>query len=164
LVETEHALEAPLHISLCSSTSYDSNPPSSGHHYPTWAAFGEYDFALPRGFWVHNLEHGAIVVSHRCDEDCGGELEAAKLWFAGLAVDDFCAAGGAGPRALMVHDPRLDTEWAASAWGYTLTGSCFEPERFTQFYLDHVGNGPENVCSSGTIVTGLDQLPEGCGQ
>src|SRR5258708_2170075 len=41
---------------------WDSNPPSSGAHYPIWAAFQEYTTPVPRGYYVHDLEHGAVVL------------------------------------------------------------------------------------------------------
>lgn len=65
---------------------YNSNPPSSGKHYPTdlepgfyedaqAAALGEY----PEGYLVHNLEHGYVIFWYNCaaygPENCG-ELKA----------------------------------------------------------------------------------------
>lgn len=38
----------------------------SGSHRPLWAVYGEYQF-LPRQRWIHNLEHGAVVMLyHPC--------------------------------------------------------------------------------------------------
>lgn len=38
----------------------------SGTHRPLWAIYGEYKF-LPKQRWVHNLEHGAVVMLyHPC--------------------------------------------------------------------------------------------------
>lgn len=38
----------------------------SGTHRPLWGVFGEYKF-LPKQRWLHNLEHGAIVMLyHPC--------------------------------------------------------------------------------------------------
>src|SRR5262245_26738068 len=38
-----------------------SNPPAGGPHYPRWAhwmtMFMQYPTPIPRGYWIHNLEH-----------------------------------------------------------------------------------------------------------
>src|SRR5687767_10539255 len=54
-----HPIEGAQHLSLCAPLTYGTNPPSSGNHYAIWAAYQTYDRPFPRGFWVHNLEHGA---------------------------------------------------------------------------------------------------------
>ena len=41
---------------------YDSNPPSSGPHYPIWADFKEYATPVPDGYLVHAEEHGAVLL------------------------------------------------------------------------------------------------------
>jgi hypothetical protein len=143
-------LEPGLHVTTCSSIAYGSNPPSSGQHYGTWADFGVYDFALPRGFWVHNLEHGAVVVSYHCPAGCADEVASAKAWLAGLSADQTCPAGP--PRVLLLPDPRLDVAWAASAWGITLRADCFDEAAFSDFYAKRAGNAlaPEAaICTSG---------------
>ncbi len=136
----QQPLSPGVHVTACSAVTYGSNPPSSGAHYPVWADFGVYDFALPRGYWVHNLEHGAVVVTYNCPEGCAQEVAAATVWLAGLAPDATCPAGRV--RALLVPDPELDVRWAASSWGFTLRADCFESEAFTTFYAAHAGMPP----------------------
>ena len=63
------------HVAECSLVEYSSNPPTSGPHYGFWAEFGIYDQAIPRGFWVHAMEHGAVVVAYSCT-DCGSAVDA----------------------------------------------------------------------------------------
>src|SRR5688572_30645042 len=50
-IQNQPLLDSP-HIPACSPVAYANNPPTSGPHYPDWASFGEYDFAIPRGYWV----------------------------------------------------------------------------------------------------------------
>jgi hypothetical protein len=169
VVET-HASQGALHVPLCSSVSYQTSPPSSGNHYPVWAAFGQYEFPLPPGFWVHDLEHGAVVISYNCPDGCADDLAAATAWFQNLPVDAYCEALGAvQPRALLVPGPTLDVAFAASAWQHTLRADCFDEASFNQFYLDNVGHGLENICTSGSDFRGPDgmptaSLPSDCGQ
>src|SRR5579859_5813562 len=37
-------------------------PPVFGNHYSTWRPPGVYDSPVPEGNFVHDLEHGAIVI------------------------------------------------------------------------------------------------------
>jgi hypothetical protein len=139
-----------VHVAVCSEIQYATNPPSSGQHYPTWADFGVYDFPLPRGFWMHNLEHGAVVVTYNCPEGCADEVAAATDWHAQLNPDENCPAGA--PRVLLVPDPELDVRWAASSWGYTLRADCFDAVAFSDFTIAHAGQPPApeyTICTPG---------------
>jgi hypothetical protein len=149
-VAAQHALAPGIHVTACTPIDYATNPPSSGEHYPNWADFGVYDFPLPRGFWMHNLEHGAVVVTYSCGASCAADLAAAKAWLAGLSADATCPSGP--PRVLLVPDPKLDVAWAASAWGFTLRAKCFDAAAFTDFVTAHAGGAlaPEaGICSTG---------------
>jgi len=156
-VVTSYPLSVGVHVTACMPLEYTSNPPSSGEHYPTWADFGVYDFALPRGYWVHNLEHGAVVVTYHCAAGCEADLAKAKAWLAALTPDATCPAGP--PRILLVPDPLLDVPWAASAWGFTLRADCFDPDAFSDFFVKHAGQptAPE----AGLCGTGYDFRVEG---
>jgi hypothetical protein len=161
LVE-EQPLSKGVHVTTCSAIDYATNPPSSGQHYPVWAAFGAYDFPLPRGFWVHNLEHGAVVVTYNCPAGCADEVAAATAWLATLSADSTCSAGP--PRVLLVPDPKLDVRWAASSWGFTLRSGCFDAAAFSDFYSSHVGKpiAPEApLCGAG--VNFRDPSTDACG-
>jgi len=67
--------EGQAHVPQDSEVEWMSDPPHSGPHYPTWELWGEHDSTVPRGNWVHNLEHGGIVLSYRCADPCEAELE-----------------------------------------------------------------------------------------
>src|SRR4029434_4507222 len=56
------------HVPLCSPVNYPTHPPTSGRHYRDWAQYKTYSIPVPHGFTVHNLEHGAIVISYNCPE------------------------------------------------------------------------------------------------
>ncbi|XP_050436905.1 uncharacterized protein LOC126843407 [Adelges cooleyi] len=54
------------HVCMKENISYHQDIPSFGSHRPAWAKYGEYTF-LPRQRWLHNLEHGAVVMLyHPC--------------------------------------------------------------------------------------------------
>jgi hypothetical protein len=154
-VERAFPLESAVHTTACAEIAYSTNPPSSGMHYGVWPSFKAYDTAVPRGFLVHALEHGAVVIGYSC-EDCDDEVDAARALIAELGPDPLCCAEpsctGASSRLILTPDPRLDTAWAASSWGFTLTADCFEPDAFRAFVEAHRGRGLEAVCSDGVDV------------
>jgi Protein of unknown function (DUF3105) len=156
-VVTSCELSPGIHVTACTPIDYATNPPSSGEHYPTWADFGVYDFALPRGYWMHNLEHGAVVVTYHCPAGCDADIAKAKAWLAQLTPDATCPAGP--PRVLLVPDPLLDVPWAASSWGFTLKAQCFDADAFSSFYGGHAGQAiaPEAALCG----TGFDFRAEG---
>lgn len=55
------------HITDISSIAYNTNPPTSGSHFPVWAKKGVYDRAISDGYLLHSLEHGYVVISYNCD-------------------------------------------------------------------------------------------------
>lgn len=55
------------HITDIAEFKYNSNPPTSGSHFPVWAKKGVYDRAISDGYLIHSLEHGYIVISYNCD-------------------------------------------------------------------------------------------------
>ena len=54
------------HITDISDVEYNSNPPTSGKHFPVWAKPGVYDRVISDGYLIHSLEHGYIVISYDC--------------------------------------------------------------------------------------------------
>jgi len=56
----------PQHFCMNSPIHYSENVPTHGDHRPIWPKFGEYRF-VPAQRWLHNIEHGAIVMLyHPC--------------------------------------------------------------------------------------------------
>jgi hypothetical protein len=139
------AIEGFQHIPVCLPFPYGTKPPSSGNHYPIWSAYETYSSPVPEGFWVHNLEHGAIVLSYDCPGGCDADVAAAKQWIDALPPDPACGAN----RVLMTPDPNLDVPFAASAWGWTLRADCFDAAAFQAFFDAHYGRGREGICGGG---------------
>jgi len=145
-VVQQHPIEGALHVTPCSPVSYGTNPPSSGNHYPIWADYKTYTEAVPRGFWVHNLEHGAVVITYNCPGGCAGEVAQAQSVIDSYADLACFTSAGVPRRIVMTPDPLLDVRWAASSWGWTLRASCLEPAVFLEFIQDHYNHAPENEC------------------
>jgi hypothetical protein len=160
-VEQEHPIEGFVHVAVCSDVTYGTKPPSSGNHYPIWAAYQTYTTPVPEGFYVHNLEHGTIVLTYNCalnEAGCTSDVAAAQAMLDALPADPDCAAQGSPVRrrSLMTPDPKLDVPFAASAWGWTLRAKCFDAVAFQAFALKHYNQGREDICADGLDVsTGL---------
>lgn len=136
-----------IHELQCTDIAYSTNPPSGGDHYATWAAFQTFDTPVSPGFLVHALEHGAVVFWYNCPEGCADEVAEVEAFIAALPEDPLCTS--VPRRTVLVPYPELGSRWAASAWGYALTADCFEPDAFGDFYAEHTGRGPENLCGNG---------------
>jgi hypothetical protein len=60
---------AATHEPEGTAITYTSNPPAGGPHYPRWASFTAFTTPIPRPYYVHDMEHGAIVLLYKCDAD-----------------------------------------------------------------------------------------------
>jgi hypothetical protein len=144
-----------LHVAIPCTIEWNSNPPSSGPHYPIWAAYQAYSAPVPRGYYVHDLEHGAIVFLYNCgDAGCPDVVAALTAAAAAIPDDPLCEAAGQGVRvrAVVTPDPLLDVPVAAAAWGFTYKAQCPDLPTLIQFATAHYGQGPESFCTNGTTV------------
>jgi hypothetical protein len=140
------------HLPECSDIVYATSPPVFGDHFPTWAAYGTYDFPVPLGYLVHDLEHGAVVIYYDCPGGCADELATVQAFVDALPADPRCSET-VRVQVVLVPRPDLGSRWAASAWAYSLTADCFDPEVFGQFYDAHHGRGPEDLCNQGVALS-----------
>lgn len=153
-----------IHVPNCSFIEFQSNPPSSGEHYPTWAAFKAYAEPLPRGFWIHDLEHGAVVVAYNCPNGCASDVAALEAFFASRPVNPTCTPP-VERRYVLTPDPKLDARFAVIAWGVALKGDCLDPAALEAFYAAHYAHAPEDECFDGVDVLAANGgLPPGCGE
>jgi hypothetical protein len=124
-----------------SPSEYQTNPPTSGNHFPQWADDGVYDPAdtPPLGMLVHTLEHGRINVQYKpgTPKQTVQQLEA-------LMVEQ-----NEGYHMLLYQNPTgMTAQVAATTWGHSLTcprmnDQVFDALRtFTARYID---KGPEAV-------------------
>jgi hypothetical protein len=155
-------LEPGIHEPICSPITWPTNPPSSGEHYPIWAAYKVYTSPVPRGFYVHDLEHGGIVMLYNCPGGCDAEVAALVAHLDARPADPVCTE--VRNRYTVTPDPLIPTRFAAAAWGYTLTSDCFDLAALDAFIDAHYSNGPELVCSDGFDPTAPDAgIPPDCG-
>jgi hypothetical protein len=144
-VVTSVANEGWVHVAEGSVVSYRANPPASGPHYPVWARYQEHPSAVARPYWVHNLEHGAIVFLYRPDAP-PAVVAALRGVFQFLPNDPACGHR----RALMTPDPLLPGTTAVVAADHLLAAECVNGEAIRDFVTLYRGRGPEQVCQDGS--------------
>lgn len=138
------------HIPPCTPIGYPTNPPMGGTHYSVWAQFRAYDAPVPHGFLVHSMEHGAIVLYHRCLNSECPELDAALRAIADSEdADPLCSVTLSRNRIIVVPDPTLDVPVAASAWGHMYRATCFDEASIRAFIMEHYAMASENLCGGG---------------
>lgn len=115
-------------------TSYNSNPPTSGPHYPSPALTRFYDKELRDEQVVHNLEHGNVWISYK----------------PGLPVETIKTLKGFASGSVIVS-PRSanDSDIALAAWGrldkFNLENSKVDEIRIKDFILRYQNQGPEKL-------------------
>jgi Protein of unknown function (DUF3105) len=142
----------PTHVATGTEVMYSSNPPSSGSHYPVWAAFRVYDMPVDRRYYVHNMEHGGVVFLYKCalvsGAGCPEVVRGLQSAIDAMKADEKCTAP-LRVRAVLTPDPLLDTPVAIAAWGATYTAKCVDPPSIAKFVSEHYARGPEDFCTEG---------------
>ena len=141
------------HVSVGTAITWPTNPPSGGSHFPVWARWGAtYDPALERGFWVHNTEHGGVVLLYNCPAGCTTVVDQLSLLQTALPADPRCPAP-LHARTLVTADPLLPAgvQVAASAWGAYYTADCYDEPSLRAFVDANYAHGPEDTCAEGGV-------------
>lgn len=122
------------HIQDGSSFSgYNSNPPTSGPHFPNPAQTGFYENELPDEQVVHNLEHGHVWIAYK-----PGLPEEAMHALRDLS----------GGNVIVTLRSKNDTDIAVAAWGrldtFNLDNGRVDTQRIQDFISRYQNHGPEN--------------------
>jgi hypothetical protein len=136
--------EGWAHVEEGSEVEWAHNPPASGPHYPAWLAWQRFDTARPRGNWLHNVEHGGVVLLFRPDAPPGA-IDALQKAFDVLPDDPECGH----PRALITPDPLLDSDVAVVAADVVLEGDRLEQDDVVDFVVACRAHAPEDLCRGG---------------
>jgi hypothetical protein len=140
--------EGWLHVAEGSEITYANEPPASGNHYSVWGTW-DVHFELARGYWVHNVEHGGIVLLHRPDAP---EEVVTALRAAFDAIPDDAECGH--KRAMLAQDVDLTSPVAIIAADRVMTGACIDADSQAAILTlveERRGQGPEDICDQGTI-------------
>ena len=132
--------EGQKHVPEGTRVTYGHYPPTSGPHWPLWARWGIYAQEVPPEAWVHNLEHGGIVILYRCDTPCPDLIQRLREIY-----DTFPKSKHGHVKLLTTHYQKLRTRLAILAWTWLDELEEFDRQRLLRFYQAHVDMGPEDV-------------------
>ena len=134
--------EGRNHVPEGSAITYKTNPPASGPHYPSPKPWGFYSDTVAPGYWVHNLEHGGIVVLYDCPSGCPDVVDQLKQ-----AVDTFPKDKYNEVKLLVTPYSGLpnNAKVMAVAWDFQKSYQTFDLNQVLAFYNDHVDKSPEDV-------------------
>jgi len=132
--------EGQQHVPEGMRVRYGHYPPTSGPHWPRPAPWGEYEQEVPEEMWVHNLEHGGIVILYRCDTPCPDLVRQLREVYATFPKSKYDHV-----KLLITPYRKLKTRLAILAWTWIDELEEFDRERLLRFYGAHVDRGPEDV-------------------
>ena len=117
---------------------YTTIPASSGPHYGSmWARYGVHDVPVDPRFYVHNLEHGSVILFYRCDtaKQCPRLAKSLASVAQAFPDDQDCIRreNGARNQIIVAPNPDLDVPVAAVSWGFTFKASCVNKDRLLSF-------------------------------
>lgn len=141
------------HVSTGAKVTYSYCPPASGPHYfasgvgPIAQRFYEPGSGtVPQG-WVHNLEHGEMVILYACpDGQCppAAELDALRRFQSQIPPSPVC---GVANNLLTTRFDDMSTRYAAIVWDKVLLLDTLDTDALLRFYLEESDRAaPEPKC------------------
>lgn len=126
------------HVSGGTELTYTYCPPASGRHFQQPAGpiparlYGPSDTVIPQQ-WVHNLEHGALVVLYR---DLDADQAPLRALFDGMPPSPVCGfePGGQSPGPVIGHFKDMAWPYAALVWGRVLPLETLDAPAILDFY------------------------------
>jgi hypothetical protein len=130
------------HVQAGDKVTYAVCPPASGKHVNKKGfgpleprVYGPDDQSLPGG-WIHNLEHGGLVLLYSCDKGACDDASLGKLrtLSAGFPASTVCGlpAGVVGP--VIARFEQMPTKYAAVVWDRVLYLASLDEAKVYDFY------------------------------
>jgi hypothetical protein len=155
------------HVAVGSKVTYVFCPPASGSHYnsPGIAGpipakvYGPNDKTVPQN-WIHNMEHGGLVLLYSCPGGTGdgctdaGQLAMRNL-FSSFPNSPVCniPPGNIGP--VMTRFDDMTYPYAALVWDEVLPLQTLDAEQIKAFFLQQAERtNPEPQCAAPSAAPG----------
>lgn len=151
------------HVQPGDKVTYAVCPPASGKHINKTGygplqpkVYGPDDQSEPNG-WVHNLEHGGLVLLYSCAKGAcdDASIAALRAFSAGFPASAVCniPAGVVGP--VVAKFDEMPTRFAALVWDHVFYFDTLDAQKVYDFYLaygERVSDGrfvapPEPQCA-----------------
>ncbi len=121
---------------------YNSEPPSSGPHYSDQGAptpWGVYTEELPDEVFLHNEEHGGVVMTYNPKLLPADQLKKLQNLFAPPYSNKTFSPSKAivTPRSKDTHAIEI------ASWTYTLNLDQYDEATLIKYYYQHEGKSPE---------------------
>jgi len=152
------------HVPVGTKITYTYCPPASGRHYAQPAApiparvYGPTDTLIPEQ-WVHNLEHGGLVILYK-----GAEVDDAALrtLFDAVPASPICGfePGGQSPGPVIARFDDMAWPFAALVWGRVLPLQTLDQQAILDYYATwgEVTN-PEKLCAAPSASPSSSETP-----
>lgn len=108
------------HVASCTDESKCGNgmePPPGGPHCSSTLACRVFTTPQGRCQYIHNLEHGHLVLAYNCPSGCDDVVQELR---------GIHAAAASPKRVIVTPDPLLKTRVAAMVWGHTWAGDTVD--------------------------------------
>ncbi len=139
--------EGRQHVQVGTQVTYQHQPPTSGSHYSqagvapvAWQTIR----TIQPEVWVHNLEHGGIVVLYNCPSGCD-DLQKQLTTY----VNNIVPAEPQYGEYKIIMSPYSDGmgthKVALLAWDRIEFLDGYDQAKITQFYEARVDQGPERI-------------------
>ena len=127
------AITSAMHVDA--PIDYPDPPPAGGPHNGCWSAWGVHKTPVADENWVHNLEHGGVVLLYHCTPACADQVKSL-----GAFVDKHNLT-------LLTEYPDMKSRFAFVAWGFRLQSDALDLDALLAFYTAHVDQAPESISS-----------------
>jgi hypothetical protein len=145
---TEQTDAGNAHVPAGSTIRYAACPPTSGSHWNA-AGFGPIrpGFYAPGskaepGGWVHNLEHGYIVVLYR-GEPAAADLDAVRRFVDLSPATGSATACGYRAKIIVARFDEMTTPFAVLAWHHLLQLETWDETKALAFAQRWIETAPE---------------------
>jgi hypothetical protein len=134
----EHIIRGQKHV------AYNSDPASSGPHYSDQGApapWGAYPRELPEEVFIHNEEHGGVVITYNPKMLSADQISSLQKLF----TTPYSDTSFSPTKAIVM--PRTQDSHAIeiASWTYTYNLDSYNADSLKGFYLQHVGQSPERT-------------------
>ncbi len=108
--------------------------------------YGQDRETVPEG-WIHNLEHGQLVVLYSCSQGgCGqAELDRLAAFYRSLPPSPVC---GFPNYAVVTRFEDMKAPVAALTWGRIMFQQTLDTDQLLAYFQANADRGPEPQCAS----------------
>lgn len=157
------------HTNLGQKVTYTYCPPASGQHYNEPSSgpiqprfYGMDDRAVPEG-WIHNLEHGGLVILYQGDGTGGTDAgqQALRGLFDEFPDSPLCGTSPtSSPGVVVARFDAMASPFAALVWGRVLPLQEFDSAQIIAFWNEWgERTNPEKLCEIPSAGSGNEASP-----